>query len=229
MSMTTSRLLHVGWLVGAGLLLTACDEGLEVRFAQPFPSQVADMAVFPARHRAVYTARDSTKSLCIGRAAVWRQELETQLLSRQQLKLTNHQLRADSTYEQDGRLHSLHLVGRDSVRDSWLRTDTIFTLAGPQAGKLRRFQGRYYLNIPTDSEDKWRVERLEIDGWRVSWQTFSRDTLRLLALEPAAVRYHRQNGALTSFQLTPTPGAQTRRVGRYAGLWETVEKYQRRR
>jgi hypothetical protein len=226
--MTASRLLHVTWLVGASLLLTACDEGLEVRFAQPFPAQVDDMAVFPVRNRAVYTAKDSSKSLCIGRTAVWRQELQTQLLSRHQLGLANHQLRTDSTYEQDGRLHSLRLIGRDSVRDSWLWTDTIFTLAGPDAGKLRRFQGRYYLNIPTDSGNKWKVERLEIDGWRVSWQTFGKDTLRLLALDPATVHYRRQNGALTSFQLTPAPGAQTRRVGHYAGLWETVEEYRRR-
>ncbi|MDB5271368.1 MAG: hypothetical protein JWP58_4408 [Hymenobacter sp.] len=228
--MTFPQFLQGSWLVGAGLLLTACDDGLEVRFAQPFPAQGTDMTVFPARNRAVYTATDSSKSLCIGRTAVWRQELETQLLSRQQFELANHRrLRADSAYEQDGHLHSLRLIGRDSVRDSWLWTDTIFTLAGPQAGKLRRFQGRYYLNIPTDSDDKWRVERLEIDGWRVSWQTFGKDTLRLLALEPTAVRYHRQNGALTSFQLTPAPGAQTRRVGRYAGLWETEEEYRRRR
>ena len=226
--MTTSRFLQGSWLIGAGLLLTACDEGLEVRFAQPFPAQGADMMVFPARNRAVYTAQDSSKSLCIGRTAVWRQELETQLLSRQQLKLANHQLRADSTYEQDGHLHYLRLIGRDLVRDSWLWTDTIFTLAGPQAGKLRCFHGRYYLNIPTDSDDKWKVERLEIDGWHVRWQTFGKDTLRLLALEPATVHYQRRNGALTSFQLTPASGAQTRRVGRYAGLWETVEDYQRR-
>ncbi|MGY3089146.1 hypothetical protein ACVWYF_002186 [Hymenobacter sp. UYAg731] len=226
--MTASQFLQGSWLICASMLLTACDEGLEVRFVQPFPAQAGDMAVFPARECAVYTAKDSSKSLCIGRTAVWRQELQTWLLSRHQLELANHQLRADSTYEQDGHLHSLRLIGRDSVRDSWLWTDTIFTLAGPRAGKLRRFQGRYYLNIPTDSDDKWRVERLEIDGWRIRWQSFGRDTLRLLALDPATVHYQRQNGALTSFQLTPAPGAQTRRVGRYAGLWETVEQYQRR-
>ncbi len=228
MGMMVSRFLYGSWLVGAGLLLTACDEGLEVRFAQPFPAQAADMAVFPARDRAVYTAQDSSKSLCIGRTAVWRQELQTQLLSRHELELAKHRLRADSTYEQDGHLHSLRLMGRDSVRDSWLWTDTIFTLTGPDAGKLRRFQGRYYLNQPTDSGNKWRVERLEIDGWCVRWQTFGKDTLRLLALEPATVHYQRQHGALTSFKLTPEPGAQMRRVGRYAGLWETVEQYQRR-
>lgn len=80
--MTTPQLLRGSRLLGAGLLLTGCDEGLEVRFAQPFPAQAADMPVFPARHRAVYTAADSSKSLCIGRTAVWRQELMAFTISR---------------------------------------------------------------------------------------------------------------------------------------------------
>lgn len=119
-------------------------------------------------------------------------------------------------------------MGRDSVRDSWLDTDTIFTLRGPEAGKLRRFQGRYYLNRPTDSEGKWKVERLEIDGRHLNWQHPGQDTLRLLALDPATVRYHREHGRLTSFQFTPASGAEIRRMGRYAGLWNTREEYARR-
>lgn len=229
--MTALFFLRGGLILGAGLLLTACDEGLEVRFAQPFPAQSADMDVFPARHRAVYTAADSTKSLCIGSTAVWRQELQTEMLSRQQLDPAHRQLRADTTYaEKDGTLHYLKLVGRDSVRDSWLWTDTIFTLTASEPGILRRFQGRYYLNMPTNERgDKWKVQRLEIDGPRLSWQTFGTDTLRLLTLDPATVRYHRQNGALASFELTPASGQQTRRLGRYAGLWHTQADYIRRR
>ncbi len=216
--------------MGFGWVLTACDGGLEVRFAQPFPAQAADMAVFPARHRAVYTAADSNKSLCIGHTAVWRQELLQVTLGRNQLDSMHRRLRADTTYaEKDGTLHYLKWVGRDSVRDSRLWTDTIFTLTGPSPGVLRRFQGRYYLNTPTDDGDKWQVQRLEIDGPRLSWQAFGTDTLRLLALDPATVRYHREHGALTSFQLMPAPGPQTRRVGRYAGLWDTQDHYRRRR
>lgn len=229
--MTVLFCLRGGLVLGAGLLLTACDEGLEVRFAQPFPAQSADMSVFPARHRAVYTAADSTKSLCIGRTAVWRQELQAEMFSRQQLDSAHRQLRANTTYaDKDGTLHYLKLVGRDSVRDSWLWTDTIFTLAGSESGILRRFQGRYYLNMPTnESGDEWKVQRLEIDGPRLNWQTFGTDTLRLLTLDPATVRYHRQNGALTSFKLTPASDQQARRLGRYAGLWDTHEAYVRRR
>lgn len=227
--MTTWLVLRGFGLVGAALFLTACEGGLEVRFAQPFPAQAADMTVFPARHRAVYTAANSTKSLCIGRTAVWRQELQTNMRSRQQLDSAYRQLRADTTYaSKGGTLHYLKLVGRDSVRDSWLWTDTIFTLKGSQPGVLRRFQGRYYLNTPNEAGDKWWVERLDIDGSRLNWQVFTTDTLRLLALDPATVRYNRENGRLKSFQLTPGSGAQTRRVGRYAGLWESQNEYVRR-
>ena len=224
--MTTQRLW--GWGLGAaGLLLTACDDGLEVRFAQPFPAEAADMAVFPARHRGVYTAADSGKSLCIGRTAVWRQELQQTLASRREAdSVLHHHLQADTTYEEGGHLHYVRLLGRDSVRVSWLWTDTVFTLAGP--GVLRRFQGRYYLNTPDDSGDKWQVQRLEIDGLTLRWQTFGTDTLRLLAMDPATVRYHRENGRLTSFQLVPATGQQTRRLGRYEGLWDTQEAYRRR-
>lgn len=228
--MVTFQVLRNIGLVGVGLCLTACDEGLEVRFEQPFPAQVADMAEFPGRHRAVYTAADSTRSLCVGRTAVWRQDLQTTMRSRQQLDSLHRPLRADTTYaEPDGTLHYLKLVGRDSVRDSYLRTDTLFTLAGPEAGRLRGYQGRYYLNTPNvDDHDKWNVQRLEIDGRRLRWESFTTDTLRLLVLDPATVRYHREHGRLTSFRLTPEPGAQTRRVGRYAGLWETKGEFNRR-
>lgn len=227
--MKTSFWLRAGLVLGFGGLLTACEGGLEVRFAQPFPAQTADMTVFPARHRAVYTAADSTRSLCIGRTAVWRQELQINMRSRQQLDSAYRRVRADTAYaSQGGTLHYLKLVGRDSVRDSWLWTDTIFTLKGSQPGVLRRFQGRYYLNTTNDAGDKWWVERLEIDGSRLSWQVFTKDTLRLLALDPATVHYNRENGRLKSFQLTPGSGAQTRRVGHYAGLWETQDEYVRR-
>ena len=229
MGMKTARMLRgVGLLVG-GLVVTACDEGLQVRFAEPFPAQVADLPAFPARHRAVYTADDSSSSLCIGRAAVWRQELHSQTLRRSQLDSAHRSLRADTTYADNGQLHYLRLLGPDSVRDSWLSTDTVFTLVGAEAGKLRQLQGRYYLSEYDADADSWRVQRLEIDGPRLNWQKFGTDTLRLLALDAATVRYHRQHGALTAVQLTPAPGAQTRRVGRYAGLWETKGEYVRRR
>ncbi|MDO7850626.1 hypothetical protein [Hymenobacter convexus] len=227
--MTTTQRLR-GWCLGAaGLLLTACDDGLEVRFAQPFLAEVADMAAFPVRHQGVYTAADSGKSLCVGRTAVWRQELQQVLASRREVdSLLLHHLRADTTYAQGGHLHYVHLLSRDSVRDSWLWTDTVFTLAGPGPGVLRRFQGRYYLNTPNDNRDKWYVQRLEIEGPGLRWQTFGTDTLRLLALDPATVYYHRENGRLTSFQLMPATAQQTRRLGRYDGLWDTQEAYRRR-
>lgn len=227
--MTTSSLLRGCFLGAATLLLTSCDDGLEIRFSQPFPAQLADLVAFPARHRAVYTASDSSKSLCIGRTAVWRQELQQVTLSRHQAdSMAHHRLRADTTYEQDGHLHYVRLMGRDSVRDSWLWTDTVFTLMGTEPGRLRRFQGRYYLNTPDETGGKWTVQRLDIDGPRLSWQALGTDTLRLLALDPGTIHFQRENGRLTSIQLTPASGAQTRRVGRYAGLWVTKEEYRRR-
>ncbi|MBO2009939.1 hypothetical protein [Hymenobacter negativus] len=223
--MKTARMLRgVALLVGS-LVFTACDEGLQVRFAEPFPAQAADLLEFPARHQAVYTADDSTTSVCIGRTAVWRQELRNMTFKRDSL----HHVRADTTYAENGQLHYLKLMDDGLVRDSWLATDTLFSLRGADAGKLRRFQGRYYLNERDTDADNWRVQRLEIDGPHLSWQKFGTDTLRLLALDAATIRYRRENGALTSILLTPASGAQTRRVGRYAGLWETRGEYTRRR
>lgn len=226
--MTHSLALRNLWLVSAGLFLTACEDGLEVRFEQPFPAQAANMASFPSRHCAVYTAADSSRSLCVGRTAVWRQELQTGMFGRQQLDSLHRRLRADTTYMKGGSLHYLKVVGRDSVRDSWLWTDTIFTLTGPEAGRLRRYQDRYYLNTPDSGEDdQWKVQRLEIDGRQLRWESFTTDTLRLLVLGSATVHYHREHGRLTSFWLAPAPGTQTRRVGRYAGLWDVRDEYRR--
>jgi hypothetical protein len=221
-------MLQAGGLVAAGLLLTACDKAVEVTFAQPFPAQAPNMRAFPARHRAVYTAADSNQSLCVGARAVWCQELRSQIISRHEAdSVLQHRLTADTTYQEDGRLHYVKLMGRDSVRNSWLAIDTVFTLTGSTPGRLRRFQGRYYLNTPDDMGNGWQVQRLEIEGSRLTWQYLGQDTLRLLALDTATVRVRREKGN-AHFELAPAPGTQTHRVGHYAGLWETVESYKRR-
>lgn len=221
--------------LGVGIcctLLAGCDGGWSVQFAGPFPAQAADMAEFPARHRGVYTAADSSSSVCIGRTAVWVQALETQRLSRYEFDSLGYRLRADSTYLNGGKLHYLHLMGRDSVRDSWLRTDTIFSIGSSfGAGHLRRFQGRYYLSTYSGTAahriDMWDVERLEINGRHLLRQRLGNDTLRLGALAPATVHYTRYDGT-SYFQIVPGTLAETRRVGRYEGLWETIEEYERR-
>lgn len=212
------------------LFVTGCDGGWTVQFAGPFPAQAADMREFPVRHRGVYTAADSSRSVCIGRTAVWRQDLETRLHSQRAFDSLGYRLRADSTYLAAGRLHYLHRVGRDSVRDSWLRTDTIFSI-GPEMGQLRHFHGRYYLNthegITAHRIEMWDVERLELHGRHLRWQHLGSDTLRLRRLAPATVHRTRYNG-FTYFQIMPASPAETRRVGRYKELWETVGEYDRR-
>ena len=215
----------------AGLLLTSCDGGYEVAFREPFPQQAADVAQFPARHRGMYTAADPGLSLCIGRTAVWRQELQTMMDTQHRLDSLGHHLRADSTYLDRHTLHYLHRVGTDSVRDSWLWTDTIFSTVGPQAGHLRRFQGSYYLSTAeggqTDTTEKWQVQRLEIAGHHLRWQELGDDTLRLGALAPGTVRYHRRNGT-SYFWLAPASAAESRRIARYEGLWKPAREYDRR-
>ena len=215
-----------------GTLLAGCDGGWSVQFAGPFPAQAADMAEFPARHRGVYTAADSSNSVCIGRTAVWVQELATRRYSRHEFDSLGYRLRADSTYLAAGKPHYLHLVGHDSVRDSWLHTDTIFAIGSELgAGRLRRFQGRYYLSAYAGTAihrlDMWDVERLEIHGRHLLRQRLGNDTLRLGALAPATVHYTRYNGT-SYFQIVPGTPAETRRVGRYEGLWATIEEYERR-
>ncbi len=225
--MTFSFFLRGAALVWSGVVLTACDS-VVVDFAQPFPAHATNLPAFPRRHQAVYTAPDSTTSLCIGSTAVWLQEVQSIVVSRHRPGSAFPHLGADSTYRsQEGCLHYLRPVGKDSVRDSWLSDDTIFTLAGARAGRLRRFQGRYYLSTP-GATDSWQVQRLEIDKARLVWQSFGHDTLRLMALDPATVHYGRSKGT-SHFQLAPAPGPQTRRVGSYAGLWETEGEYVRRR
>lgn len=214
-----------------GLLLTACDGGWEVVFREPFPRQAADMAAFPARHQGVYTAADPGRSLCIGRTAVWRQELQTMTSSRHYFDSLGYHLRADSTYLDGHTPHYLQRVGADSVRDSWLWTDTIFSIIGLRPGHLRRFQGRYYLSATedaqTDTTEKWQVRRLEIVGRHLRWQQLGTDTLRLNALAPGTVRYHRRNG-ISYIRLAPASAAEARRIGRYEGLWAPAKEYDRR-
>ena len=214
-------------LTAGGLLLVACEGSVEVSFAQPFPGQGADLAAFPSRHRAVYTAADSISSLCVGRTAVWRQKRQSHVFGRHQLDSLHRRLTADSTYQEGSHLHYLRVMGQDSVRDSWLSCDTIFTLTGSGAGKLRRFQGRYYLNSPNESDGSWEVQRLEIKGHRMNWQTLGQDTLRLRALDTASVHYYRARG-VSHFHLAPATNQEIRRVSRYDGLWETTGTYKRR-
>jgi hypothetical protein len=229
--METAHWLRAIIFGAAGLLLTSCDGGWEVAFREPFPAQATDMMEFPARHRGVYTAADPSLSLCVGRTAVWRQELQTMTESRHYFDSLGYRLRADSTYLDGHTLHYLHQLGRDSVRDSWLWTDTVFSIGGERPGHLRRFQGRYYLNATeaeqTDTTEKWQVQRLDITGRHLRWQQLGTDTLRLNALAPGTVRYHRRNG-ISYFRLAPASAAETRRIGRYEGLWKPVGEYDRR-
>ena len=210
-------------------LLTACDSGWVVDFAAPFPTEAADLSRFSARHQGVYTAADSTTSLCIGPRGIWLQQLNSLTISRHQLDSAKYALLSDSTYQDtNGRLHYLRVVGKEYVRDSWLGSDTLFTLAGPAAGHLRRFKGRYYLSTPhpTDSLG-WHVQRLRIAGRRAEWEKLGHDTLRLRALDAATLRYRRVHGT-SYFRLQPAPGKPTRQVDRYDGLWEAKEEFIRR-
>lgn len=230
--MKTSFCWRIGLVLGGGLLLVGCGAPVayDVTFARPFPEQAGDKASFPVRYQGEYAATDSSASLCIGPTAVWRQELrrETAHVTRQQLDSLRAFVSRDSTYRDlSGQVHSLRILASGSVRDSWLRRDTIFTLTGAKAGRLRKFQGRYYLNTPAEDKESCKVQRLEIKGRRLNWQTLGQDTLRLRALDAASVHTQRNSG-FSLFQLKPARGQQTRRMGDYAGLWETAGNFVRR-
>ncbi|HEX8503782.1 MAG TPA: hypothetical protein VF630_00315 [Hymenobacter sp.] len=184
---------------------------------------------FPTQQQGVYTAADTTQSLCVGRTAVWRQERLSMMLSRQQFDSLGMRLRSDSTYRsEEGDLHYLQLIDKDSVRDSWAWRDTIFSLTGTKAGLLRRFQGRYYLNTPNEPAESWHVQRLKIEGRQLVWQRLGQDTLRLRALSAAAV-LRRQEQGVPPFQLKPDAGQQSRQVSHFDGLWKTLAEFTRRR
>lgn len=237
--MKASTLLRAGLLGGMSLGLTACDgEKVEeqessyaVGFAQPFPGGTKDRAAFPTNYQGVYRTADSSYSLCIGPAAVWtlKARKESYYHSPQELDSLRLLLRVDSTYQDlNGNLHHLRIVGRDSLHDSWLRCDTVFSMAGPSTGRLRKFQGRYYLSTRAENSEYWQVQRLEVAGRHLMWQTLGQDTLRLRALYTASVRIRREPG-FSLFRLQPAPGQQMRRAGDYAGLWETAGEFERRR
>jgi hypothetical protein len=240
--MTVSFSLRVGLIVVACSLLTGCDgERIEVEersyaviFTQPFPSQGNDKATLPAHYQGTYAAADPSYSLCIGPTAVWKQKQRRvtyhynwQQLDSLRLFLSVND--ADSTYRDfNGNLHHLRIIGRDSVRDSWLRRDTVFSLTGPNAGRLRKFQGRYYLSTRSENEDYWQVQRLERAGPRLIWQSLGQDTLRLRALDTASVHIQRRSG-FSLFRVQPARGQQMRHVDGYAGLWEIEGEFERRR
>jgi hypothetical protein len=240
--MTALFFQRVGFTAFAGLSLTACDgekigmmeRSYAVGFAQPFPEQAQDKAKFPARFQGIYNAADSRYALCIGPTAVWTRKQRREMYHATWQQLDSLRLflsvdDGDSTYQDlNGNRHHLRIVGRDSVRDSWQRLDTIFSLAGPTTGRLRRFQGRYYLSTRPQNADYWQVQRLEISGPHLVWQSLGQDTLRLRALDTASVHVGRADG-FSLFRVQPAAGQQMRRVGDYAGLWETEGEFERRR
>jgi hypothetical protein len=238
--MTALFLQRVGFVAVAGLILTACDgekaEMMERRyavgFAQPFPALVRDKTSFPVRWQGMYRAADSRYALCIGPTAVWTRKQRRAMYHATWQQLDSLRLflgvkGADSTYQDfNGNLHQLRVVGHDSVRDSWQRLDTVFSLAGPTAGRLRRFRGGYYLSTRSENPDCWQVQRLEVSGNHLVWQSLGQDTLRLRALDTASVRVERARG-FSLFRVRPATRRQTRHVGDYAGLWETEGEFER--
>jgi len=225
MTATSCALRSAG--LGLVVLLTACSRDVDIDFAQPFPTQGRALQAFPRRHQGRYVAADTTKALFIGPRAVWRQEWQQQILTRHELDSLHISIGADSTYQEaSGQRHRLQAMRQGRMRDSWLWADTVFSLAGERAGLLRRFHGYYYLNKPDDRTGTWQVQRLEVSGRRLTWQTLGQDSLRLQVLDPGIVQRRRHKGVVY-FHLSPTTGQQARRLGRAEELWPRIEEYQR--
>lgn len=202
-----------------------------VTFAQRFPAQRPDLPVFPPRLRGRFLALDSGRTLVISPTELIEGRREHRKYRRAEFEALAQRPPqvAQAPRGPANERPEVRALGRDSGRESWWNRDTIFSLGGAGGGRLRQFQGRYYLSRDVSTgpgHPSWLVQRLEIDGRRLSWQTLGQDTLRLRALDPASVRRRREAGAC-GYGLLPAPGPQTRRVGRYAGLWQTEGEFVR--
>ena len=203
------------------LLLTSCDEVSRVNFAQPFPASVPNLRIFPARHQGRYVMpTDSTRQLLVTPTIIWSETMWT--FTSTQQKLDSAGL-ITASYPlgvwhpaTDGRYRVRAGAADTLCLDKWL-CDTLCALTPDFKGRVRWYQGAYYLNQPVH-EEKWSVERLVLNGRDLSWQRFGNDTLRLAVLPVGVVRRVGANDD-ARWVLTAKTRRQEQQIARYDGLW----------
>lgn len=208
--------------------LAACNNNpVEVRFAQPFPVNGADEVGFKARDQGHYVAADDTaRALLISQQSIVSQVVVTVKMRAAGLDSLGLPRRAGTARGRDGGLYQVLALTADSCRLRWAQRDTLVQLHGPNAMRLRRYRGWYYLSAPTGT-GTWEVERLTVAANHLLWQEFNGDSLRIRALMPNAVQLKRAERRLL-FTLTPSSGQSIRQVNSYNGLWLPKGDYLRK-
>jgi len=227
------KMLHHQWFIGlvmAGLLagcepqLESAEPQVEVRFAQPFPAKVPNLLKFPAGIQGRYaTATDATAYLSINDQLMERCRAYRFIITTHQFDSLNLPSPVAPGRGPHGEGWHVQAVGADSVRLRWEERDTLAAL-GPRA-KLRRYRGWYYLSTPSTTDSTaWTVQRLVVMDGRFLLQSFNPDTLRIRALDPAAMQLSRADRRLI-YTLNPDSGRATRQVSGYDGLWLSAADY----
>ena len=215
------------YLLGC-LGLTACDEASEienagpvaVNFAQPFPANAPDLPGFLPRDWGQYTAlNDTGKTMVIGKKALISKYFDVADVTGAQLDALRIPRRTGSGLGPTQRRYRVQALAADSFRLRLETPDTLLNFAGPQAPRLRRYQGYYYTSMPSLRDTtKWTVRRLAVGNGRITQQLVNPDSLRMRALEPAIRQQRRAQGQLI-ITLAPQSRQAIRQVSSYAGLW----------
>jgi hypothetical protein len=196
----------------ACLALTACDgvDPVVVNFTQPFPANTPDLPGFLPRDRGQYTAlNDTSKTVVVGEKVLISKCFDVIDVTGAQLDALRIPRRSGSGLGLAQRRYRLRLE----------TPDTLLNFTGPQAPRLRRYRGYYYMSTPSlQDSTKWTVRRLAVSKGRITQQLVNPDSLRMRALEPAIRQQRRARGQLV-ITLAPQSRRAIRQVSSYAGLW----------
>jgi hypothetical protein len=215
------------YLLGC-LTLVSCDEASQletagpvvVNFAQPFPATSPDLPGFLPRDRGQYIAPDDTgKVFLLREKALIKRYFGAIDVDGEQLDILHISRQAGSGISPKGTRYSVQPLAADSFRLRIEVLDTLMSFTGPQAPRLRYYQGYYYTNTPSRLDStKWTVRRLAVANGHIRQQLFNPDSLRVRALDPVMVQRRRTNGQLI-LTLAPQSRRAVGQVSSYAGLW----------
>jgi hypothetical protein len=213
------------------LALAACDATTQletagpvvVSFDQPFPANVPDLPGFLPRDCKAYAVHpDSSEEFLIcAKALLIMRESWSDDYAGEWVDSMHLARRLGSSRAHDGMRYSVLHVGPGGS-SYWVHAeayDTLVSLRGPRAPRLRYSRGWYYLSTPAllDST-KWTVRRLAVANGRLTQQLFNPDSLRVRALAPTIVQQRRANGQLL-ITLSPQSRRAIGQVSSYGGLW----------
>jgi len=192
-----------------------------VHFAQPFPPATPDLKVIPTYDWGHYrAASDTSRQLLIAADALVNVYLLQGHVERRE-RDSLARVQPDSLVRMVAKFNSLSGLKLTVAYTlfSYAMKDTLFSFRQPAQTHVRRYRGHYYFSQPApDDSTAWEVRRLTLSKGHFAWEHFNPDSLRIRALAPTTVRLRRQARRLF-FTLSPAPGAATRQVHDYAGLW----------